>query len=182
MRLFVIGLLILFLSGCLQPETAFQFTDISSPCSVVASGEVRALYDFKAIKETPFSKEDEHSFCMYSGQTTENGSNLLTRHQLILMYTPHARSNESIMEDFRFENETESAFILEKNLGFGDQSFLALRWNKKTKKILHMSVVVLANNSAIIATDAGYQMSGVDIKNKDKLKELAKLALERLAK
>lgn len=179
MRLLFLGFLFVLMLGCLAPQTAFTYEDISSPCSVVASGEVRALYGFRAIEETPV-KEDDYTFCLFSGQTTRNESNIATRHYLTLMYVPYSQSNETIKENFWFENQTESAFILEKDLGMGDDSFLALHWNKDTKRIMHMSVVVLEENSAIIVTDAGYPMSGVDIKNKEKLKELARIALGRL--
>ena len=169
----------LFISGCISLEPAFQFSDVSSPCSVVYSGEVRAMYGFRAIEERSFSKKDEYSFCAYSGQTSTNQSNLFTRHQLMLMYVPLAQNQSWIMETYNFSNATEGSFISERDLGIGEHSFLAIHFEQDTGKIKHMSVVVMVNDSAIIATDAGYQLSGVDQNNKEKLKQLAALALQR---
>jgi hypothetical protein len=180
MKKVLVFVLLVLLFGCIVPNQAFQFTDISSPCSVIAAGEVRAMYGFKAIEEKSFSKEDEYSFCLYSGQTTANESNLLSRNQIMLMYIPFAQNNTTIIENYEFNNETEYSFISERDLGIGDQSFLAVYFVKSTGQIKHMSVVVFEDDSAIIATDAGYQLSGVDQKNKEKLRQLAALALSRL--
>jgi hypothetical protein len=173
-------LCLLLISGCIISEQAFQYSDVSSPCSVVYSGEVRAMYGFRAIEEKSFAKEDEYSFCLYSGQTSSNRSNLFTRHQLMLMYVPLAQNMSSLMDNYNFSNATEGSFISERDLGIGEYSFLAIHFEQDTGKIKHMSVVVMVNDSAIIATDAGYQLSGVDQKNKEKLKQLAALALQRV--
>jgi hypothetical protein len=179
MKILYVCFIALFLSGCIIPETAFDYEDIKEPCSIVYSGEIRAMYGFKAIEEKSYSKEDEYSFCIYSGQTTSNESNLMTRNQIMLMYIPFAKNSSEIMDNYNFSNATEGSFISERNLGIAEQSFLAVHFVQSTGEIKHMSVVVLQNDSAIIATDAGYQLSGVDQKNKEKLKQLAALALQR---
>jgi len=174
-------LCLLLLSGCISLEQAFSYSDVKSPCSVVYSGEVRAIYGFKAIEEREFSKEDEYSFCLYFGQTSANQSNLFTRRQIMIMYVPLAQNASFMMENFEFDNETEYSFISERDLGIGEQSFLAVHFEKSTGQIRHMSVIALLNDSAIIATDAGYQLSGVDKNDENKLKQLAALALQRAA-
>jgi len=183
MRMAVIALLALLLFfGCIGPEAAFRYSDVSSPCSVVASGEVRAIYGFRAISETPVEKENEYSFCLYSGQTTGNESTRGTRNYIMMMYVPYANSNDTIRENFLFENSTTQAYITDENLGLGNESFIAISRDKETGRINYISLAVLEGPSMILVTDAGYPMSGVDISNKGKLKELAEIALKRLAK
>ena len=173
------GLLLIALFGCIIPQTAFEYEDIKSPCNVVSAGEVRALYGFKGIEETPVVEEN-YTFCVFSGQTTSNGTNPVSRNQIMIMYVPYAQTNETIKEYYNFENQSEVAFIDESDLGIGDYSFLSMSIEKNTSKIQYISAVVFKDDSAIIITDAGYMISGVDYKNKEKLKELAKIALNRL--
>jgi hypothetical protein len=96
------------------------------------------------------------------------------------MYVPYSQTNETIKDYFSFENQSEVAYIDEGNLGLGDYSFLSMSIEKDTNRIQYISAVVFINDSAIIATDAGYPISGVDYKNKEKIKELAAIALQRV--
>lgn len=178
-RFALLGLLLVMLSGCIQQEAAFEYEDVKDPCNVVAAGEIRAIYGFRGMKEVPVVAEN-YTLCMFSGQTTANATNPASRHQIMVMYVPYAQDNETILGYFGFENESEVAFIDESGLGIGDQSFLSMSIVKGTGKIQYMAVVVLKKDSAIVVADAGYPLSGAVYANREKLKQVASIALSRL--